>query len=284
VPGIAPGHYYLRIGRETGDTWWAQPVEVSADLAPLEVRLGLIKVEGSVRLGKNPLQARVYIGEIGGRFAAVRTEVETNENGEFEAFLPKPGEWTVHVSAKDPPVERELPKVSIEPKPDSNEAEIEIRLPNTKLTGKVVDSKGKAIPRAIVNATNVGETRESLVQVRTDDDGQFAFYGLLPGPTLVDADAGEDRRAPAVMVHVADDYELSPLVLIAEPELRLSGVVASAAGPVSGARVRVAPVGIRHMTVRTVTTDTQGRFEAFLPPMAKEVQITVAAPRFAKAP
>jgi hypothetical protein len=282
LPGLAPGNYYLRIGRRNGDTWWVGEVEVTPDLAPLEVRLGVIKVVGSVRLGKTPLASKLYIGEHGGRHAAVRVEVETDEEGELETFLPKAGVWTIHVSAKEPPVEREIPQVVIEPKPGTSEAEIDLRLPNTKLAGKVVDAQGEPIARAIVNAKSVGGAWESLVQAWTDAEGRFSFSGLPAGPTLVEADAGEDLRADAVLVEVTETEEPAPLTLVAEARLRLEGVVASEAGPVSGARVRVAPVGLRHLgLVRTVTTDTQGRFKAFLPPAAGEAQITVAAPGFA---
>jgi hypothetical protein len=279
--GVAPGQYYLRIGRQGGDTWWSDQVEVTPELAPLEVRLGVIKVTGSVRLGKNPLQARVYIGQLGGRYAAVRTEVDTNEKGEFEAFIPNPGEWTVHVSAKEPPVERELPKVAIEPKPGTNEAEIELRLPNTKLSGKVVDPKGNPVGRAIVSAQSVGPKRESSVQVWADDEGRFSLSGLLPGPTLVGADGGRELYAYPVLVEVADDREPPPLVLVAGPQLRVSGIVGSAAGPVSGARVTASPVGIRHLGVFSVATDSQGRFEVHLPPETREADFRVEALGFA---
>jgi hypothetical protein len=80
---------------------------------------------------------------------------------------------------------------------------------------------------------------------------------------------------------VEDDIETPPIVLVASSRLRISGIVGSAAGPVSGARVTAAPVGVPYMGVRSVTTDAQGRFSVFLPPDAREADFRVEALGFA---
>ncbi|MEA2602581.1 MAG: hypothetical protein QOF89_3573 [Acidobacteriota bacterium] len=277
-PGIPPGRYLLRIGLKSGETWWLDQIELTENPAPVQVRLDFVDVKGSVHLGKKPLPAKLWFG---GQFGAVRMEAQADEKGKFKALLPKSGEWVVHVESEDPPVQREIPKVKIEPKPGTHVAELDLRLPDTILRGRVVDEKGEPIGKAIVTALSNGAVREDGVQARTDEAGHFEFRGLLPGTTLVEADAGQDRFAHPVAVDVPEEKDSPSIVLIARPQLRLSGTVVSSAGPVAGARIKAAPAGMPYIGVHTVTSDVQGHFEVVLPPKAQEMLLSVGAPGFA---
>jgi len=278
-PGIPPGRYLLRIGLKSGETWWLDQIEVNETSAPVQVRLDLLDVKGSVQLGDKPLPSKLSFG---GRFGAVRIEALADDKGKFKALLPKAGEWMVHVESEDPPVQREFPKLRIEPRPGTHKADLDLQLPDTALRGRVIDEKGEPIPKAIVTALAYGAVREDEVQSRTDDTGHFEFRGLLPGATLVEADAGQDRFADPVTVSIPREEKDSPsVVLTARPKLRVAGTVVSSAGPVAGARVKAAPAGMPYIGIRTVTSDVQGRFEVALPFAAKEMLLTVSAPGFA---
>ena len=137
------------------------------------------------------------------------------------------------------------------------------------------------MPRAIVNAMANGDVRESSIQARADEDGRFELRGLLPGPTLISADGGEDLTADPVLVDVTEEDDSKSIVLLARAQLRLSGNVVSAAGPVPGARVKAAPAGLPYISVRVVPADAQGHFEVTLPPPTREILLTVSAPGFA---
>jgi hypothetical protein len=278
MPGLPQGRYILKLSRSEGDGWWAGEVVIDDNPSPVEVRIDPVRVAGTVRLGEKPLAATVWFG---GRYGAVRVEARSDEEGTFEAWLPRPGSWPVHVSAESPVVEREIPNVEIRPGPGADRAEIEIDLPDTLLRGKVVDETGQPIPKAIVTAQSLGGERERLVQAFTDDEGLFGFSGLPPGTSLVQADAGRDRYAHPVEVSISEDRSPEPIVLVALPQKKVRGAVVSAAGPVPGARLRATPVGVPTILAASATTDAQGGFELFLPPQAREILLRVAAPGFA---
>jgi hypothetical protein len=155
-----------------------------------------------------PLPAKLSFG---GRFGAVRIEAQADQKGNFKALLPKAGEWVVHVESEDPPVQHEFPKLQVKPKTGTQRAEIDLRLPDTTLRGRVIDDKGEPIAKAIVTALAYGAIREDEVQPRTDEAGHFEFRGLLPGATLFEADAGQDRFADPVMVSIPEEKD-SPSV------------------------------------------------------------------------
>jgi hypothetical protein len=277
-PGVPAGSYLLRVSRNGGETWWSGELKVDESLAPVYVRMDLVTVRGTVRFGKEPLPAKILFG---GRFGATRVEAQSNEKGIFEAVLPRAGNWPVYVTSDQPAVEREIPRVKIQPKPGTRVADIALRLPNTVLRGRVIDEKNDPLPNAIVSAMSQGDVIEDPVQARTDDDGHFEIYGLLPGPTLLEADAGEERAVDPVTADVEEGNDAKSWILIAGPRLRIAGTVVSPAGPVPGARIKAAPVGSPYIAVRSVTSDAQGRFEIRLPRKTREMSLSVSAPGFA---
>ncbi len=276
--GVPPGNYLARVSRSGGETWWDGGLTVDENLAPLYVTMDLVTVKGTVSYGDAPLSAKV---QFGGRWGATRIEAQSNGKGYFEVLLPKAGFWPVSVHAEHPVVEREIPKLKIEPKPGTKVAEVELKLPNTVLRGSVVDEKNAPIPKAIVSAMSNGKVYEDRVQTWTDDDGHFEIRGLLAGPTLVEADAGDTLAADPVSIDVEGGEDSKSWILVARPRLRLSGIVTSAAGPVAGARITAAPAGIPYVSARSVTSDAQGHFEIHLPRAASEMLLSVRSPGFA---
>jgi hypothetical protein len=278
--GVTPGQYLLRILRGDGETWWTESLGVGENPAPAYIRMDVVTVKGRVLFGRKPLAAARIV--LGGRFGASRIEAQSDDKGRFEVFLPRPGAWPVYVSADEPKVEREFPRIKIQPPAGKHVADLELKLPNTVLRGTVVDEQNVPIPQAIVTAMSDGEVQEEQVQERTDAEGKFEFRGLLPGPALLQADAGEDRVADPTSIDVkdAEDSDLKSWILIARPRLRISGTVVSPAGPVPGARVKAAPAGLPYIGVRSVTSDAQGRFELRLPRKTQEILVSLGAPGF----
>lgn len=279
-PAVPSGYYFLRIGPNSGETWWTEEVQVEDNPAPIHVRLRVVKVKGTVLLGGEPLAATVNFG---GKYGAVRVEARADEKGRFETLLPRAGEWQVHVASDEPGVEREIPKVLVEPKPGTDEAVVDLDLPKTLLRGKViVAATGAPVPGSIVTAVSMGRGQESPVQVLADEEGRFELHGLLPGKTLIEASGrNEDLYAHAVEVDVRPEKESQPIVLRAERRLKVTGTVVSTAGPVPGARVTTSPVGVPTIWASSNTADSQGGFRIFLPPATRELRVTVSAPGFA---
>jgi hypothetical protein len=144
----------------------------------------------------------------------------------------------------------------------------------------VVDEQNNPLAQAIVTAMSSGEVQEEQVQARTQADGRFEIRGLLPGPTLLQADAGEDQAADPVTVDVQETNDSKSWILIARPQLKISGTVVSPAGPVPGARVKAAPAGLPYIGVPSFTSDAQGRFQLRLPRRTQEILLSVSAPGF----
>jgi hypothetical protein len=276
--GLSPGRYLLQVRRSAGDRWHVEEVELDGSTLPLQVQLEGVAVQGVVRLGEAPLAAALSFG---GRHGAVRVETRADEEGLFQTFLPQPGEWRVFVSSPEEGVARELSRVEIQPRPGKRLAELELLLPDNRVSGRVVDERGNEVELGYVTAQSVGERPEPKVQARVEERGRFQLRGLAPGPLALVAEAEGDRSSERLVVQVPEDGEVEDLVLVAREQVRISGVVVSSTGPVPGARVKAAPAGIRYLGVRTVTTDAQGRFEVSLPPAANEMLLAVAAPGFA---
>lgn len=275
--GISPGNYFIRISRQGGETWWDGSLVVDENPSPVYVSMNVVTVKGMVRYGEELLSAKI---QFGGRWGATRIEAQSDNKGRFEILLPKTGYWSVFVSSDKPAVAREIPKLKIEPKPGTKTAEVEIHLPRTALRGRVVDEKDSPVPDAIVSAMSNGKVVEDRVQTRTDEEGKFEIRGLLAGPTLVEADAG-DLAADPISVDVEKEEDSKSWILVARPRLRISGTVTSAAGPVAGARVTAAPAGIPYLGARSFTSDAQGHFQVTLPRAAREMLLSVGAPGFA---
>jgi hypothetical protein len=276
-PDVPMGDYRLKVSRPGGETWWAEELKIDRNPPPLYVRMDIVRVRGTVFFGKNPLSAKVAIG---GRFGAPRIEAQSDDKGRFESFIPRPGNWKVYVSSDEPKVEREFPAVKITPSEESHVADVELRLPKTVLRGKVVDEQNTPIPQAIVSAMSDGEVQEGEVQVRTNSEGRFEIHGMLPGPTLLEADGGNERVADPVTVDVQEDEDAKSWVLVVHPQLRLSVTVVSSAGPVAGARIKAAPAGTPYIASRIYTSDAQGRAEIRLAGKTQQVLLSLSAPGF----
>ncbi|HEX6901417.1 MAG TPA: carboxypeptidase-like regulatory domain-containing protein [Thermoanaerobaculia bacterium] len=275
--GVAPGRYLLRINHQ-GNTWWMDEVRVEQSPVLVQVNLEAVKVKGTVHLGKKPLAAALLFG---GRWGAVRIEARSDERGRFEALLPRAGAWSVGVSSSEPAVEREFSKIIVEPKPQTDTAEVHLKLPNTLLRGVVRREGGEPAAKAIVTVMNQGEVWEGPVQVWADEEGRFEMRGLLPGQIVLEADVGQDIFAEPVTMDLREDVEDQSVILFARPQMKLSGMVVSSIGPVAGARVKAAPAGLPYSTIGTVTSNAEGRFELRLPPKTQEILLSVGAPGFA---
>ncbi len=276
--GVAPGDYIIRVSRQGGETWWDGEMKVDENPAPLYIRMDLVTVRGTVHYGKEPLPAKL---QFGGKWGATRIEAQSNSKGSFEAVLPRAGNWTVYITSEQPAIEREIRNLKIEPHPGTKVAEIELSLPNTVLRGRVVDEENNPLPKAIVSAETNGNAREAPIQVFADEEGHFEIRGLLPGPTLAEADAGEDLHADPVSIDVQGEEDSKSWILVARKRLRISGSVASAAGPVAGAQIKAVPAGRPFIMAPLVTSDAQGHFDLRLPPKTQEILVSVSAPGFA---
>ncbi len=277
---LAPGRYWLTLDSDGTDGWFAQELELDPDTTPVFIELPVVRIRGTVLWGEDPIPASVWFG---GKKGAVSVKLDADADGRFEGFLPRPGRWNIDVDGAEGPVRRSFQREIIK-RPGKGYAELELRVPNTRLECLVVHESGAPAPGAIVEASSQEEV--ASVRERSDDEGFFAIEGLPPGLVTVKAEAaGPDQSfySDDVPVKLEDGEEPELVKLVLRPELRIRGrVVADADGHgVPGARIKAEPCPMLGDIILVQTTDAEGYFEVHLPFDTREFYLSVAAPGYA---
>ena len=267
--GLAPGRYHISIGPLSGGVLFQDSVVMDSDeAASLAIELPLQEVTGTVRLEDMPLSAELRFSNVD---STRWTTLHSDERGEFSGYLPTTGDvWSVRVRSKKPAVAHTFRNI------DTKKA-IDLRLPMTTISGRVADRNGRVVFPATVN---VRGSTEPLLQSLIEQDGSFVIHALPPGRYSVSATA-PDMQSAKLEVTISDDLTASidPILLVLENERELHGTVISKLGPVAGASVQVIPVDVEPaLGIFFNSTDTSGRFTAFVPPGTRTVDIHVAAP------
>ncbi|HVF62121.1 MAG TPA: carboxypeptidase-like regulatory domain-containing protein [Thermoanaerobaculia bacterium] len=271
--GLAPGLYAVRVRMADGSQWFSDDVPVGALEPPLSIRIPILEVEGTVRLGDDPLAATLWFG---GRNGTQRVRFDTDLKGRFQGSLPREGKWPVDLTADDPSLRQSAPPVVVERPEGGGPARVEIVLPDTLLAGEVVDEAGRLLPGASVR---VSSGRDQRTEVGTDERGAFSLRGLPVGSHGVRAMAGE-RSTGWLRVQVVEGPESPRLRLVAARVLEVAGSVVSSAGGVPGAQVLawpdLGPTGVS--TGVEAVTDPLGRFQLSLPAETRTLNLLVLPP------
>src|SRR5262249_14765596 len=145
------GRYWIEVLDSLGNSLF-----VDADVriagpedAHRDVRIDLVTVRGSLALGKEPLAATLWFG---GRHASPGGRVEDDGRGRVDGVLPRKGRWRVQIAAAKPALEA-LRAVVVEPD-RAGRAEVDIRLADTHLLGRVLDEQERPVPRARVEISS----------------------------------------------------------------------------------------------------------------------------------
>lgn len=286
-PPVAPGEYRIQVRDADGNSLLWQDVELSRTSSHARVEIPLVYVEGEVVIDGEPLKGTVWFG---GRFGEERVEAESDENGQLVAVLPRDGQWLVDVRAESPPVRSRGLEVEIGTVSDSDVAEVRIEVPNTSLTGRVVDEQGNPAPdrTRVFLLPQSGEVGPSYVWA--DARGEFELHGVPPETYRVSAEvmsSGPDRAsAQPVIVDVGEGLERS-VTLILRREQTVTGRVVSPSGPVPGAQIWAYPLTRRGLEdglrIPSTQTSADGRFELSVSGTAEAVRLDVKAPGYALA-
>ncbi len=215
-------------------TWRGEPIEASVDLRPAALD------------GRQP--GRTY----------------SDAEGVFSVALDQGGEYSVIVHHLQGKAHGTIPSVVFD---DPSEV-VEVRLPEGRIAGSVIDSEGQSVRDASVRAEPIANRFAApppQQQARSREQGIYELEGLAAGEWLVSARAGE-QEADAVLVELADGESRSGVKLVVPAVDRLTGRVVTAGGqPVSGARgsievLREESAGWPHSV--SFTTQMDGQFEA----------------------
>lgn len=272
-----PADTYMLVAVDPGN---GQPfekriVEVAPPLAFVDWELPLVAIEGTVRLGREPLPSDVTFGptQMAGR------SFEADEEGDFAGVLSRSGEWEVLVESPEDHVSRFLRGVEVpEPSEPGESVRVALDLPGTELGGLVVDEDHRPIQAQVIFQPLAERDRAN--GVRSDPRGSFTIRGLPPGRVELFAMKGEDRTSPVTAVDLAPDAEVGPIRLQLERKRTVRGSLRGPDGPVRGARIAVRGTGsgLHSSTTATATTDARGAFSLEVPSSVQQAHLAVRAP------
>lgn len=271
VSGQSAGRFRISLLDSLGNSLYSgEHSWDGTDTGPQPIEVRFVTVAGTVRLGDEPLAGVLWFG---GRSGATSDKMEADADGKFHGVLPREGMWRVEIEAS-------MPGFPTWAWADihagrSGKATLEITLPDTRIFGRVVDEKGKPVPKADVAVR--GKDMD-LLQT-TDSAGSFEVRGLTEGPVWLGAQFSQ-RVSDRVFVTLAQGRDSGPIELRLRQTRKLTGTVTSPLGPVVGSRVMVlarTPDGGGGLAM----TGTDGGFQIDLAQAATRVVAIVSAPGFA---
>lgn len=275
---LPPGPYVVRILDEDENNLRWQEVDLRPGAEEVLVDLSLVFVEGELLLGDQPLAGTLWFG---GRAGGERVKAESDSEGEFLVVLPRDGEWVVDVVAHDPQVSALGVELEVERLADLDTAEVRIRLPDTRLSGEVVDELGFPVVSPAVRAMAMAR-RQGAHLTDGDFGGRFEVRGLSEDAYMVEAQTPEGRSEP-MAVTVTEGVD-APIRLVVRSQKPMAGRVVSAAGPVAHALVQAYPVTssgqIAAMRVPRARTDLEGVFWLEVPGGTANLLLVVLAPGY----
>jgi uncharacterized GH25 family protein len=278
-PGISPGTYEIQVLGDRKDVWHEEMVEVQPGQPPLRIDLPVLRVKGTVTLGKEPLEATLWLSQKSGQ----RLVFDSDDRGRFSGVLPREGRWYPQISSDSPKLRVQLDPIEIKVAKGKTVAEVEIHIPDTHLVGQVVDETGRPVQGARVQIAKPGD--KSVDSIDTDEKGEFSVRGLRPGSRLVEA-VENDRRSDYTMVQVPDEGESPWLRLVIRRLRTFEGRIVSANGGVPGAMVQASAPLVDHGSASTsqsdqAISDADGRFQVELPADSAILNLLVFPPGYA---
>lgn len=275
---LPAGNYQLRIRPARGPVWLVRDVKVSDPLTVEHVAIEPVQFRGKVRIGDRPLQASLIFG---GEHSVNPLPFQSDGNGEFKGYLPRPegDTWDVTVQSAAPRVNVTL-KARLERHESGEPASVSISVPAMGIEGIVVDGDGAPVKYALIRIMSQDGSR--MAHSKTGELGEFALYGLSADRYSILAQ-GPSSESDVVPVSVSEsDTAPASLRLELRPYRRWSGRVVTADGrPVAGARIDMVPVDVDVISVAPAKTNPDGTFSATLPSRTQMVDVRVAPPGFA---
>ncbi|MES1240072.1 MAG: carboxypeptidase-like regulatory domain-containing protein [Acidobacteriota bacterium] len=274
--GLSPGRYRISVKDGEGPRL-LEEVELAVGRTDFHYSLEGVQVRGRIYLGREPLAAEIWFG---GKSAPARSRFDSDEHGVFEGWLPKEGIWVVELVSDREGLQLRLPPVEVRKPAGKSYAPVELRIPDTRLRGEVVDEHGQPVPRATVMVKPPGRSLQSYAQ--TNEEGRFELRGLQPGPHFVHADEGE-RESDWFQAAVEEERESPVLRLVLQARMTIDGLISFARGPVPGARITAnADMGGTGAAsgMETVSGPT-GEFTLKLPAGTRVIHLAVIAPGYA---
>lgn len=268
-----PGRFWITVYDGLGNSVFSDMhVDLTDPNLPYTIDLKIFRVEGTIELGDKPLQADLWFG---GRSGTISIRMTADEEGRFEGPLPEDGIWRIDVEAAEPRIKA---STQVEVRPKEGQAEVIVRLPDTRVYGRVVDAEGGPASDARVA---LGSTISTL-ETRVDPRGEFEFRAFPEGTIELFASGANGRNSQeesaTYLFEATEEAEHGPVVLALRRNQKLRGRVLSPTGPVIGAVVDAWPAPSPGGTVSTVRTQLDGSFELTVPEGTRGLQAVLSPP------
>ena len=288
--GLSPGRYTLQVEGSHRARWASETIEVSGGMAPVELDLPVVKVEGEVRLGKEPLESLIWFG---GQYGARRIAARSNPEGRFSAILPEQDDgWYVELYNEPRHIAARFFDIVVRKSEGQPAARVRFDVPDTLVQGSVVDENDQPVGGAAVDAYGslggLDRGRAKTSSSAQGEPGRFEIRGLHPGTWQVVAsveDGDQGMSSDPLSVELSADHSPEPLRLVVHRRVEVAGKVVGPGGqPVPGAEVVAYPElasGSFVGWVPRTTTDSAGSFSLNLPAGTAAAELTVLAPGFA---
>ncbi|HET7436713.1 MAG TPA: carboxypeptidase-like regulatory domain-containing protein, partial [Thermoanaerobaculia bacterium] len=271
-----PGSYAVRLRDANGSIWTSRDVVVQSDEVQIAIPIDRKTVTGSLRLGDAGVAAKLTIR--GASDATIQTA--SGDDGTFRITLPRGIEDNLTIVIDSPllNLKRTITNARIARDADGA-ARLDVRLPLTRLAGRVIDGDDHPQPNSLV--TVFGPGGAETIQLTTERDGEFVLNGLAPGDYQLRAESDALIASDMAHVTVSEDGDEARVVLTVKEEHEMSGVVFSGHGAVPGARVWPSSTDRPTNVTFPRNADVNGRFAFVLPNGSSECDFQVDAPGFA---
>lgn len=274
-PPLAPGRYRieLRDREEDQGTVAGRWVSLETEDLDIEFSLARLAINGRLFLGRKPIPGVIHLSEPD---SGVRIETAADTDGRFSVILPAAGRWSAMIELHRP--RQYCPAGDVEISPGR---ELEIKLPDGRVTGRVVNADGTAVAKAEVGIFT--EDYHRAGSTLSGPDGSFVFRALASGRHTLRAEK-EDRASRKQALTLSDGSEVSVIVVL-EEGAALRCRITSAVGPVADANVIVFPMSSAGTpTTRALpfdSTNTEGMVTFSLPADSVVVRLHVMAHGYA---
>lgn len=270
--GLGKGTYTLSLA--DGDLRWSiEDLEVAPGRTELQVKVPGVRIQGRVRLGEEPLQATLWFGS---RSAARRARFVSDEEGRFKGLLPEEGTWGVELVSEAEGLRLKLDPVEVHKLAGAEHAKVDLRVPDTRLHGQVVDESGRPVAGAAILMASFGRPASAA---ETDSEGRFEVRGLPAGAFLVRA-AKQESESEWQQTRLQEEGDSAELRLVLQERMTVHVQVLSDRGPVPGAQVQArGELGAgRAASGDEAVSGASGEVALKLPAGTRRLSLSVLAP------
>ena len=257
---LLPGHYFIRL-EESIDThrlpegWYFEEIYLESGEQILEIEVPVIEVRGRVLKADRPIAATLHFG---GQHSPLSVTLSSDDDGIIEGMLPRAGIWPIDAEYEGSGGVQALADIELHESEDGEPVSFDIEIPETLLTGIVLDESGQGVSGAEVEVVSL-ERRRRVATTTSDGTGRFEIAGLLEEQVEIRAHnsigAGEWRTVE-VLASAPEYLELS----IREKKIGDWKLVAGDTG-VAGAWIQYRPSDQGLASLRSVVTAGDGSFK-----------------------